>query len=701
MSSLATWASLALAFFIAGFIVAIALRTSWRRAGAWLALALASRGAVLALYQAGPTVTYHHLRPHGDPWMLEIAAVVLVAQALFVAIGMRHGLRDMRTWMAEHLGPWRAAAIALAVLAVSAKISRPAQQSVQEFVLATTLELITLINLVLFARALPDGALAWFDGALDRWLGRASDVPEPGRTDRFALVLALVSVLVAALLNVFVYERHPHVPDEVVYLLHARYLAEGMLSLPPPRVPEAFDLDLMLLDQGRWYCPVPVGWPLALAVGAFFGVPWLVNPVLGGLAILATYAFVRELASRRTARVVCVLLAASPWFVFLNMSFMTHSWTLVCAVVAALGVARSRRTGSLAWVLLGGACIGMVALIRPLEGAVLALALGLWSIGIGGARLKLSRIATLVLATAAVGALNLPYNARLTGNPSLFPIQRYVDVLYGPGKNDMGFGPDKGLDWGGLDPWPGHTPFQALVNAQFNGFAIDAELFGWSIGSLALVWLALFASRWSRTDKLMLVFIAAIVVSNSFYWFSGGPDFGARYWYLVIVPLVWLSVSGLRALESKVREPARVRAFVAALVVIAWTTWIPWRGLDKYLDYRGMSPDIWLWIPQTPFARTQFGRSLVLVGGERFPHYASAAVFNPLDLDADAPIYAWDRDPQTRAKLLEHYADRNVWYLEYGIDCRLCGAGLCVLPDGPIPASEVTPDWHADSRHKH
>lgn len=685
---------LALAVFVAGFI-AVSLLTSWRRAGAWLALAFAARGAVLALYQAGPTVTYHHLRPQGDERVLAIVATILVGQALLVAFGLRGAWSSMRAWLLEHCGAWRATVIVIAMLVVSAKISRPAQQSAQEFVLATTLELIALANLVLFARALPNAVLASFDELLERVLGRASDGPEPGRADRFALLLALASVLVAALLNVFVYERHPHVPDEVVYLLHARYLAEGMLSLPLPPVPEAFDIDLMLLDRGMWYSPVPVGWPLALAVGAFFGMPWLVNPVLGGLTILATYAFVRELASKRTARVVCLLLAVSPWFVFLNMSFMTHSWTLLCAVVAALGVARSRRTGSIAWVLLGGACIGMVGLIRPLEGALLALALGLWSMGVGGTRLKLAAIATLVLATAAVGALTFPYNARLTGNPSRFPIQRYVDVVYGPGKNDMGFGPDKGLDWGGLDPWPGHTPFQALVNAQFNSFAIDAELFGWSIGSLALVWFALFASRWSRVDKLMLAFTAAIVVSNSYYWFAGGPDFGARYWYLVIVPLVWLTVSGLRAFEAKVSEPARVRAFVVALVVIAWTTWMPWRALDKYRDYRGMCPALWDWVPPFDFRRTEFGRSLVLVGGERFPHYASAAIFNPLDLDANVPIYAWDRDPQTRAKLLEHYADRRVWYVEPGAD-----DGLSVSPGGSIPASAVTPDWHAEWQHE-
>jgi hypothetical protein len=55
---------------------------------------------------------------------------------------------------------------------------------------------------------------------------------------------------------------------------------------------------------------------------------------------------------------------------------------------------------------------------------------------------------------------------------------------------------------------------------------------------------------------------------------------------------------------------------------------------------------------------------LVLVNGSRFPDYESFAVFNPLDLEADAPIFAWNRDDATRAKLLAHYADRDVWTME-------------------------------------
>jgi hypothetical protein len=670
----------AIACALALAVLAVSWRRGWARAGAWIALAAVGQAAALALYEAGPTVTYHHYRWRVDGQWKWPALAVLALQAALALAGVLAHRRAILAPAATAVRGWRLAALLALALVASAKISRPASQSVAEFVLATAIELSALATLALAAVSIPSGVLARFDRWLESLLGRARGVPEPGRADVFAWRVAIASTLAAALLCLFVYERHPHLPDEVVYLLNARYFADGRVALAPPPVPAAFDVDLMLLDRGQWLSMAPVGWPLALAAGALVGLPWLVNPLLGGATVLATYALARELADRRTARVVIALLAASPWFVFLNMSFMTHAWTLFCAVIAALGVARARRTGRASWCALGGAAIGMVSLIRPLEGLILAAALGLWAIGIGGARLEVAPIASLVLATAAVAAVALPFNAALTGDPKLFAAQHYIDLVYGPGKNDLGFGPEKGLGWGGLDPWPGHTPFQALVNAQFNLFAINAELFGWCAGSLALAAWLFAAGRRSRVDNLMLAFAAAIAGAHTFYWFAGGPDFGARYWYLAIVPLIWLTASGLRAVEARSREPARARAFVLALTAIACAMWMPWRALDKYLGYRGMRPGL------RELARERdFGRSLVLIQGQRHPDYASAAILNPLDWDADAPIYAWDRDAEVHRALLEHYADRPVWLVA---GPSVTGKGFALL-GGPVLARDL------------
>jgi len=606
--------------------------------------------------RAGPVVGYHHFPALDDLGRFRWPLVFALAGAV-LGLGAHMGLERQRgtdLWrsLQRVLSGWRAPAFALLIVAAAAKISRPPGRSLLEFGLVSVAHLGALALVGALSFELAPSALTRVRAFWERVFGApSSDEPEPGGVDRFALTLALASTALAALLNVLVYERVPHVPDEVVYLFHARYLAAGELFLAPPPVPAAFDLDLLLLDQGKWYCPVPLGWPLVLACGAWAGIPWLVNPLLGGATVLVVYALLRELASRRTARIALALLAVSPWFVFLNMSFMTHPLTLLAASCAALGVARSRRTGSVKACAAAGLAIGVAALVRPLDGALLAVTLGLWSIGLGGARLRLGAIAALVVSTAASGLAALPYNRALTGDASRFPIQRYVDVVYGPGKNDLGFGPDKGLGWGGLDPWPGHSLWEGLVTAQFNLFSVDAELFGWCTGSLVLVWLWLLLARWGSTDRAMACFIVAIVGSSLLYWFNGGPDFGARYWHLVLVPLLWASVRGLRELERRSDDPARVQAAVALLVLVSLSTWFPWRALDKYWGYRGIRGT-----PRDVVVAASLERELVQ--GERHPDYAALAWLNPPRWDADAPLFAWAKDAETTLALFSAFADR-------------------------------------------
>ncbi len=609
---------------------------------------------------AGPAVGYHHYRLFDDagefqkPLAFDLVAAVL---GMLLHFGFKlDGASELRRVARELLGGWRAIAFALLMLVAAAKISRPAERSLAEFGMVGLTQLVALALVAALVFELTPTVLARVRAAWERVFGSTlDDTPAPGNADRFAWTLAIASTLVAAALNVFVYERMPHVPDEVVYLFHARYLAAGELFLAPPPVPAAFDLDLMLLDQGKWYCPVPLGWPLVLALGAWAGVPWLVNPLLGGATVLVVYALLRELTSRRNARIGAALLCISPWFVFLNMSFMTHPLTLLAASCAALGVARARRTGSIASCVGAGLAIGVASLVRPLDGMLLALLLGLWSIGLGGARLRWGSIAALVASTALSGLAVLPYNRALTGEPLRFPIQRYVDVVYGPGKNDMGFGPDKGLGWGGLDPWPGHSLGEGLVTAQFNLFSVNAELFGWCTGSLALVWLWLLVARWSKTDRAMACVVAAIVGSSLLYWFNGGPDFGARYWHLILVPLLWASVRGLNELERRVDDPARVHAALALLAILSLSSWMPWRALDKYWGYRGVRGTA-----RDVVASAGLERELVLVRGERHPDLAALAWLNPPRWDADAPIFAWARDGETSAQLLNEFSDREV-----------------------------------------
>jgi hypothetical protein len=656
--------------------------TIWASAGRWLALALAGQAAALQLIDAGVRIHYQHLRlpaeTLADPvlrWML----VTVGLQSLLVIGGLFRQRHTIRTWLEK---PYRLVLLVGAIAAcgcVAAAVSRDPRYYAVEVSLGALIELVNACNILLAVWHLPASGLERLGRRFDSLLGDRN-FAGPLKIDRFALLAALWATVVSALLAWCVYQRHPHVADEVSYLFHARYFAEGKLAAPPPPLVSAFQIDLTEYKPDKWYAVPPMGWAAVLAVGTALGVPWLVNPVLAGLNILLSYLLLGEFYSRRLARIAVLLLCLSPWYIFMAMSYMNHMLTMTCMLLAFLGIAWARRTGHVRWAWMAGAGVGATSLIRPLEGLIVGLLTAAWAIGLGGKRLRFPALAALAAATVITGAITLPYNKMLIGDAIKSPIMQYNDDHYGHNSNAYGFGPDRGMGWA-TDAYPGHTPFEALINAELNGSSLNVELFGWSTGSLVLMAVLIFFGKLSRADFLMLAAILVVMLAYMPYWGNGGGDFGARYWYVMLLPCTALTARGLERLETGLgtqgRNDIRATAAAAALCLLALVNYFPWRSLDKYYHYLRMSSDV------RSLARVHdFGRSLVLVRGERFPDYASAAIYNPIDLNADAPVYAWDRSPSVRSELLRLYADRPVWILE---GPSLTQAGYRIVA-GPLSA---------------
>jgi hypothetical protein len=658
------------------------------RFGAWFALAATGQAASLALVDAGPALKWQHYWP--IPLLVEktgwLPLGVLLVQAAIVAKAVTPSIGAFRRWLGGALRPWQQIAIAFVFVMTSATLSRSVTIYASELVFASLVQALHLATLALMVWAIPSAvATRW----KQRWIrlsgSDGSDSDAAGRVDRVVLGAAVAAAVAAAVIGATIYERHPHIPDEVVYLYHARYFAEGQLTMPLPPARGAFDLDLMTFEPDRWFSPVPPAWPAVLAIGVLFGQPWLVNPILGGLNILLAYGLVRRIYDRRTGRYTALLMAAAAWPLFLNMSLMPHTWTMTCSLMAMYAMARARTgPGAAFWSLMAGAASGVISLIRPLEALAVAALLGLWGLGVRGLRAKAGVAIPFVAGAAAIGALNAPYNKLLTGSATSFPLMAYSDKYYGANANMLGFGANRGLGWGGLDPFPGHGLRDVLVNANLNLFSVNIDLFGWSIGSILLAALLIAGGAKRQGDGLMIGTLAMIIGLHSFYWFSGGPDFGARYWYLVLLPAVVLTVRGGQALTALVGDAdgtrARVGIAIVAVTFLAVVNFVPWRALDKYRHFRGMRGDI------VRLARDfQFGRSLVLVRGERHTDFPSAANYNPIDLQADEPIYAWDRDREARVEVLRAYIDRPVWI----VDGPTVTNGPFRMVEGPVPAREL------------
>ena len=675
------------AIALACVVLAWSAGKPWRISGAWLALGIVGQAAALQLIDAGPRLHYQHfITADLLSTTNGVFFSLIVMQALLVYAELIRRRQQLIVPIRTSLKWWQIAGIAFSLVIFSTTLSPTIPAYAKELLAAGFVQTLNLFTIILAVASLPDTSAAYLKQKFNRLFGAIdADAPaEPGNIDRYALLLALFVTVVSATLNLLAYDNHPHIADEVVYLFHAKYLAQGMQTLPLPPVLEAFNMDLMMYEDNRWYCPVVPGWPALLAVGSYFGVPWLVNPLLGGLSVLLAYMVLREIFNKGLSRLILLLFTLSPWQILLAMSFLTHTASLVTSLLATLAVARMRRNQSLIWAIIGGIGLGVTSWIRPLEGLAVAVLLGLWCFGIKGWNARFRLVPVLVLSSIAVGGLMLPYNQMLTGKPTYFPIMAFTDKYYGEGSNSLGFGPEKGLGWGAFDPFPGHGLLDVVINNNLNLFSVNIELFGWSTGSLFLVVVLLLSAKMRRPDYWMLSVLLMIIGLHCMYWFSGGPDFGARYWYLTLLPWIVLSARGLLVLGPSamglVKNQTRLLSFILTLSILATINYIPWRAIDKYHNYRDMRSDI-----RHLATENNFKNSLILIRGERDPGYMSVAVYNDPVIQPQRPIYAWDKNPEIRARLLETFPNRDIWLVDAP---SLTGAGYRIVK-GPVSAIEL------------
>lgn len=666
-----------------------------RRALGLALLLVAGHLSALRLIEVRPYAVFQHYMHwtdigSGESWSVTLALAVLALQWLVcLALGWRR-LLAMASTLARWLGGWRLV-LGLGVLAFALAVpSESVRRFGAETVLAGWIAAGALLNLVLLGAELPAGLLRRAGAWITTRVTLTTGASEPRAWDRALpwVGAAWVTALSAAIAW-FVFEGVPHIDDSIVYLFQAKYYAQGLLTVPAPVDYPSFAVTHLINDGERMYGKFFPGWPALLALGVIAGVPWLVNPLLGGAALVLAHHLVRRVYDRGTANATTLLLAVSPWLLFNSSEMMSHAASLAWMLLAflAIDLQRGRRVGI--WSLVAGVSLGAIFLTRPFDAVLIGPVAALWAWGVAGRRLSYGSLAAIALVAAGAAAVMLPYNAALTGSMTSAPHRLWAESFWGPGVDVMGFGANVGIPlWRNVDPLPGHGLADVVLNANKNFFLVNFELFGWACGSLVLATFACLAAtrsgRWAQGDTLMCGILLAVIGGHSIYWTSGGPDFGARYWYLIILPLVVLTVRGAQLLAAGpgvgVRLPSDLGARVTAVIVVASVTAFlcvtPWRCVTKYYRYRDVAAD-----PRSLAAERQMGRALVFVRSPSRADYQSAFNFNSPGFSGPGPVYVLDAGPQNRARIAQQYADRPVWILGPG---SKPGSGLVVLA-GPLP----------------
>jgi len=494
-----------------------------------------------------------------------------------------------------------------------------------------------------------------------------------------ATMFCLWATLAAAWISTTVFERLPHVEDEVAFLFQARTYAAGRLVAPAPPLPEFFSIPFVIVRDGAWFGKYPPGYPLVLALGVLAGRPWLVNPLAAGLAVGLTYLLGRRVYDAQTGLLAALLLATSPFLLIQAGSFLSHVVCLAWTLLFLLGFETARRRGSAVAGLVAGVALGMLLLSRPLTAVGVSLPFLFWA-GIASFRrpAQLRVYSPIAGATLAAAGLLLGYNWLTTGHPLLFAYELWWPF------DRIGFGP-------GISPDGSHTLQDGWVNTRFNLRELEMYLFGWPwrlslvpvlfalvvalgrvlrasgyLGSCRVVRAIGEAARWDLALGGLALSLVAVHVA---YW-AGGQMYGPRYYFEASGALALLAARGLRQagawfewVSRRVLKGGRIGNVIGvgvplALLALLIGYGLVWSGPRWFVGYRG-----WYGITADGLQTVEAARpenAIVFVKAGYWTEYAPFFVQNSPLLDGRV-IYALDLGTEENRRLAEWYPGRALY----------------------------------------
>lgn len=414
---------------------------------------------------------------------------------------------------------------------------------------------------IVVAAAFAAAAASSKDPDLSAWASRRLTTVPPVV---FALGVGVVATGLSLFFARFAFGKAASTPDEIAQLWQAKVLLRGHLSLPVDPNREFFGLET-IVDVGRWYSQFPIGGPLAMVPGALVGAPWLVNPVLLGVAAVLLYSFARRAYGETQGRAIAGVFVTAPMVLILAGTWMNHVPVLCLTTLAMLllvawdgATSRARSAGIAAAI---GVVLGLIATIRPLDAVAVALAVGVFQISVALGRVVKWRDVPFQIAGGIAGALPLLLaNRATTGSAFRFG----YDVLWGEGHR-VGFH---------TDPYGNtHTLAHGLDLASTYVSELNMFLLAWPVPAVLIMVITLVAvRRVSRWDGLVLALLGAQLAAYAAYW-GEGEFLGPRFLYTALPALVILVARAPFAIAERFGRRV-VRGTVAAILACLAIAWL-------------------------------------------------------------------------------------------------------------------------------
>jgi hypothetical protein len=500
-----------------------------------------------------------------------------------------------------------------------------------------------------------------------------------------AVFLAIVFAMVL-LFTVFVavgpLQCIPKGGDEAAYLFQSRIFASGHAAAPVPEVSNPRDLfpfRHFVYWEGRWFIMYTPMHAILMAPFTAVGLSYIMGPLESVVSLLGVFLLLRRLAGENAARIGLIVMALSPYFLFMSSSHMAHNTNLLFVTWALYSLVKGVQQKNMLPQLLAGFFLGLALNTKPYP-------IIPWTVTIIVVTFaKLGRKAVPVLLRIAVGAL-IPVGFFLLAN------KYYTGDMFSPAYNlarggkIIGFGENKA--WFPEYGDHAHTPLRGLMNVLKQAGTGSTILLGWPFLSL-LPASAVILDRKVLKRTWPLYTSILMIVPFMFVHYSASVDYGPRHYYTALSAFALLTAAGFRVLFRKWGK--RVSVTVAGLyIVLTMLVYLP--------DGISLRSGPWQSIDSVPVELARQKVSLPAVvfmeaSEYGYPNTVSGLLATDPFLNGDIVFCAH----QTTGEDMEHlhgiFSDRYGYLFHMRGESAFLEQWTPELSDALVPERDLRPEW--------
>ena len=450
------------------------------------------------------------MRSHRRFWVIVavLAAAVVAADAAYVAFGHafveRAYQRGARATLRAIIPSW--APIPLVDYLAAA----------DRLVVVYSLMALALVALLIPGAYAQDAIGRTYD-RLVRWSAAALSRPWLALGACSAVTFIALAWLATAVLL-----RFPNSGDEYCYLFQVRAWLDGRASFPVLPGQEFFAFGHIRVLDGRVFSVFPPGWPAVIFAAAALGIPaWLVNPILGALALPVFYAVARRWYEPRIVLAALVAMAISAFYLLNSASYYAHTFTLLTVLVFADTALRGSEDDSFALGAVAGLAFGAAFAARFFTALMCGLPFGVYHLRRNVRHWRF--LAGFAVAALPILGLFLWHNETLMGRWGVLPMNGFENY------DSRWFQPNlltRGTDIALSNLW---------------------DFVVWTPPAvLPLFAIALWRRDGPPRQRLLASVFLCLVAGYYVYVDTGGNRYGPRYYFealpFVMLPAAWLAL---------------------------------------------------------------------------------------------------------------------------------------------------------------